>query len=108
MHIYARTRPGLTFAESVNVAKKRVADGEEYLISRHGGWFRPNAQGYCTTVAEAGIYDTATARSYLCVEGLSVVPLSKMRAQIEAEIAVMNRKIATSRILLERLKQASA
>lgn len=108
MHIYARIRPGLTFTEAVNVAEKRVVDGEMYLISRHGGWFRPNAQGYCTAVAEAGIYDAATARSYLCVEGLSVVPLSKMRTQIEAEIAEMERKIAANRTLLEHINQASA
>ncbi|MBR9970838.1 hypothetical protein [Magnetospirillum sulfuroxidans] len=88
---------GLTFSEAVSVARRRVVDGEMYLISRHGGWFRPNAQGYCTTFAEAGIYDAETARSYLCVEGLSVVPVSSARDEINDEIAALERKIAANR-----------
>lgn len=93
--IETRYRPGgLTYREAVNVARKRVKDGETYLIRRHGGWFRPNAQGYCTSFGEAGVFDAATARSYLEVEGLSVVPLSEVRDCIHSEMAQLDRQMA--------------
>lgn len=71
---------------SIAAQKRRVKDGQWYLIRRHGAYFRPGAHGYTVHLAAAGIFDAAKARSYLDVEGVSVVPLVSVRAKIEAEI----------------------
>jgi hypothetical protein len=70
---------------SVEAARRRVRDGELYLIRRHGGFFRPGAHGYTIHLAAAGLFDAKVARSYLSVDGLSVVPVGSVvkRAQIE-------------------------
>ena len=100
--IQVRRRPGgLTFVEAVNVARKRVQDGEVYLISRHGGWFRPGAHGYCSSFSEAGVFDAATARGYLDVEGLSVVPISSLRGDVAAEMTALNSKLASLRAMAD-------
>lgn len=95
-------KDGLTHREAVNVARRRVVDGEMYLISRHGGWFLPGAHGYCATFADAGVFDAATARSYLDVEGLSVVPLRDVQSQISAEATQLERQAANARALALR------
>lgn len=103
VRIEARHRSGgLTYREAVNVARKRVVDGELYLISRHGGWFCPGALGYCTTYADAGVFSARDARSYLDVEGLSVVPLSAVIEQIAAEVVALERLAALARSQLNR------
>jgi hypothetical protein len=72
---------------SVEAARRKVRDGGIYLIRRHGSFFRPDAHGYTTELAAAGVFDGATARRYLDVEGLSVVParslLPSARVQID-------------------------
>ena len=58
---------------------------DPHLIRRHGGWFRPNAQGYTTSLADAGIYPGKTARRYLDVEGLTIHPVASVLAQMRQE-----------------------
>lgn len=70
---------GKRFFKSVEACKKRVRDDEDYFIRRHGGWFRPNAQGYTCDIAEAGLFPGVEARKYLDVDGLVVVPLASAR-----------------------------
>lgn len=88
---------------SVEAAKRRVKDDETYLISRHGSWWRPDARGYTYELAEAGLYDGATARGYLAVEGLSVVPLKSLRKRLIAELDEASSRISLLRLKLERL-----
>lgn len=103
--ITARSRAGLTHRETVNVARRRVHPGL-YLISRHGMWFRPKAEGYTSRLSEAGVFGDDDARDYLCVEGLSVVPLDSLRERIEAEINTMDRAMVRLAALLEKATAA--
>jgi len=63
-----------------------VKDGADYFITRHGGWYRPKAQGYTDDIAKAGIFPGIEARQHLGAEGVRVVPLELMRAEIGKEI----------------------
>lgn len=67
---------------SVEAARRKVKDGELYFIRRHNAFFRPRACGYTTHLPHAALYTAETARAYLDVEGLSVVPLTSMRDEI--------------------------
>lgn len=69
---------GKTFWKSLEAAKKRVNDGDMYLIRRHGAWFRPDAHGYTTDITRAGVFHGTVARGYLEVDGLSLVRLKSM------------------------------
>jgi len=89
---------------SIESCRKRVKDGESYLLRRHGAWFRPKAEGYTTEIAAAGAFDAAAARSYLDVEGLSAVPLKAMAPTILAELVRSKERTA----LLETLLRSAA
>lgn len=67
---------------SIEAARRKVRDGQVYLIRRHGAFFRRDAHGYTTHLAAAGLFSAAAARNYLDVEGLSVVPARSMVAAI--------------------------
>lgn len=82
---------------SVDAAKRKVKDDALYLITRHGGWFRPHAQGYTMDVADAGIFPGREARGYLDVEGLSLVPVEDMRHRLELEMRELQRKMNDAR-----------
>ena len=84
--IYAVRRSGLTFEESVRVARRRAKPGL-YMIKRHGLYFRPGARGYTSDIAYAGTYDHNEAAAYLDVEGLSIIPVTTLVAEIRREIA---------------------
>lgn len=99
--ITAKPRAGLTYRETVNVARKRVHPCL-YLIKRHGLWFRPEANGYTSNLSEAGVFGTDDARDYLCVEGLSVVPLDSLRKRIEMEMNSLDRERMGLEALLEK------
>lgn len=94
---------GLTWPEAVNVARKRVKHGL-YFIRRHGGFFRPQAAGYSSEIAGAGLYSAREARSYLDVDGLSVVPARTALAQIDAEIAQAERSLTMLRALRQQVE----
>ena len=85
---------------SIEAAKRKVKDGQFYFIRRHGGYFRAGAHGYCHEVAGAGIFTAETARKYLDVEGLSVVPLKSMRAVLIGRIAEFSDAINSMRAML--------
>jgi hypothetical protein len=80
---------------SIEAAKRRVRDDQFYFIRRHGSFFRPGAHGYCDDIAGAGVFDGATARNYLDVEGLSLLPLRSMRKIIKNHIVTTNHPIPT-------------
>lgn len=86
---------------SIEAAKRKVKDGEVYLIRRHGTWFRPDAHGYTAYLAAAGTFSAARARDYLDVEGLSVVPLRSIVRTARAELAEAESVAAGLRKLLE-------
>ena len=69
---------GKTFFRSVEACKRRVHDGHEYFIRRHGGWFRPQAHGYTNDLAEAGVFMGSDAKGYLSAEGVSLIPVASM------------------------------
>lgn len=77
---------------------------EPYLIKRHGGWFRPNAQGYTRTLADAGLYSETRARSYLDVEGLTIHPASALVAKAREEIAQHEAAVAALRDFIDRVE----
>lgn len=103
--ITARFSAGLTSYEAVEVARKRVASGP-FLIKRHGSWFRPEAKGYTPILSDAGVFDADAARDYLCVEGLSVVPLESLRERIEEEISDLEERQIRLIALLEKIELA--
>lgn len=75
-----------------DAALRQVVDGQRYFIRRHGGWFRPHANGYTMEIARAGTYTAREARHYLrSVEDIEIVPVASahplIRAQIAAKIA---------------------
>lgn len=92
---------GKTFANSVDCAKNKVNDDEPYLIRRHGLWFRPNAHGYTAEYLYAGVFDGKTAKSYLDVDGLSVVPLNSLRRHINSRISELEEKITALRSMAQ-------
>jgi hypothetical protein len=86
---------------SVAAAQRKVRDGSIYLIRRHGAFFRPKAEGYTSVLANAGLFDAATARGYLGVEGLSVVPVKSVVKRAKAECAAAEAALASLRGFLE-------
>lgn len=88
-------REGLTWLERLRVARRRVPE-VPMLIRRHGSWWQPDASGYTTDLARAGIYSPEFARCCLDVDGLSVVPASDV---IEAEIAAAEARLTALREL---------
>lgn len=93
---------GRRWAASVEAAKRKVKDDEQYLIRRHGAYFRPDAHGYTDHLAAAGTFAGADARRYLDVEGLSVVPLRSMRETISTQIAEAEYAAVRLKELLEK------
>lgn len=104
--ISVEKRAGLTFAEQASVARKRIKDGA-YLISRHGGWFRPGGHGYTRDLAEAGIFTAEQARSYIDVDGLSVVRASAILTGLDWEIADLERRLTMARKLRAEIAGAA-
>lgn len=100
--ITMRRPAGLTHQEAVNVVRKRIKDGEQYLISRHGGWFRPGGHGYTRELAHAGVFTAAEARSYIDVDGLSVVPVSAIGERVADAIAAAEQALENLRALRVR------
>jgi hypothetical protein len=76
---------GKRWLASVLAAERKVKDDQFYFIRRHGSYFRPLASGYTNHLGAAGIYTGEVARKYLSVEGLSVIPLKRMRERLKAE-----------------------
>jgi hypothetical protein len=85
---------------SVEAAQRQVRDGEFYFIRRHGYLFRPGANGYCHKLANAGVFSAEQARSYLSVEGLSVIPVSGMREELLEHLAESTAAVNALRNLL--------
>lgn len=85
---------------SVEAAKGKVKNGEYYFILRYGSFFRPGAHRYCSNVAEAGVFTAEKARSCLDVEGISVVPVRSMRAELIAKINEATDALAVLRTML--------
>lgn len=81
----------------------QVDPSAPYLIWRHGAFFRPNARGYTTDFSAAGIYSGVEARRYLDVEGLTVVPVESMKADVEAEIASLDERASRLRAALAQV-----
>jgi len=77
VEIKARGR-GKTFHRSADAAKRRIVDTHEFLLKRHGGWFRPGAHGYTDDLSQAGVFCGKDAKSYLTCEGVSLFPLMGM------------------------------
>jgi hypothetical protein len=99
--IIASTRvTGKRRIASIDAAKRKVRDGSLYLIRRHGGYFRPEAHGYTTDLAAAGVFDGQTARGYLDVEGLSVVPVKSVIRRVKADIIEAEHNAQTLRDML--------
>lgn len=61
-------------APSPTEAQIEAAAPRDWLIRRHGAWFRPNAQGYSSEIAGAGTYTEAEARRWDAsgIEGLTI------------------------------------
>ena len=92
---------GKRWKVSVDAAKRKVREGDLYLIRRHDAWFRPNCHGYTSEIACAGVYDAETARNHLDVEGLSVVPLRAMRLTIHRHMKIAEDAASALRSMLE-------
>jgi hypothetical protein len=58
----------------------------DHLIRRHGGFFRPQAMGYTTDIAQAGFFTKEEAEGYLDVEGVTIHPLSEYADKLDADI----------------------
>lgn len=91
---------GKTFERSLDAARKRVKDGEIYLIRRRGLWFRPKAQGYTDELAGVGLFDAEDARGYLAADGVSVVPYRHIQGQLAQEIVDLEQKASGLRRLM--------
>src|SRR6185312_6918413 len=85
---------------SIAEARSKVVDGELYFISRHGGYFRPHAQGYTSILAHASLFTAPVARAYLDVEGLSVIPLSSVRDSLKDYLRRAEKDVAALRVLI--------
>jgi hypothetical protein len=85
---------------AVAEAREKVVDGELYFLCRHGGYFRPKAQGYTDCMSFAAVYSAAVARDYLDVEGLSVIPLSSVRDELEERVRRLVDEVASINTLI--------
>lgn len=77
---------GQALARSRAAAERRVKDEVQYFIKRDGAWFRPEAHGYTADIAEAGIFSGSDARGYLSAEGVVLVPIQTMKANIRRQV----------------------
>lgn len=77
---------GKALARSRSAADKKVKDDVLYFIKRDGAWFRPEAHGYTGDIAEAGIFPGSDARGYLSAEGVALVPVQTMKANIRKQV----------------------
>lgn len=100
--IMARKRDVLTWEESVLVAETRVTPGL-YLIRRNGVWFRTEAKGYTSLLSDAGVFNAEKAKRYLCVEGVSVVPLESAIGDLEDECHGLALRLAALTELLKKV-----
>ena len=91
---------GARRAASIEAAKRKVCDDQFYFIRRHGAFFRPGAHGYCDDIAGAGVFDGTTARNYLDVEGLSLLPLRSMRRVLKNHITTMSEGVTAMQSML--------
>jgi len=96
-----KTARGKTLWRSVEAAKKKVKDDQFYLIRRHGAFFRPDGRGYTIELSAAGIYNGATARSYLDVDNLSVIPLKSAKKQISQTLRLFEDQVRNLREMEE-------
>lgn len=64
---------GKAWHRNVTLAKKRVRDSDLYFVQRGGAWFRPEAHGYTSSLADAGTFVGASAKGYLNAEGVGLV-----------------------------------
>jgi hypothetical protein len=85
---------------AVAEAREKVVDGELYFLCRHGGYFRAKARGYVDCMSFAAVYSAAVARDYLDVEGLSVIPLSSVRGELEVRLKRLEGEVAAINVLL--------
>ena len=99
-----KQRNGLTWSESVEVARKMVPDGQ-CLIKKRGLFYRPDQLGYTRCLSEAAIFDAEEARVHLCNELVSVIPLKNLREWIETELEDLQEKTKELLDLLERIDQ---
>ncbi len=60
---------------------------EPHFIRRHGAWFRPDAAGYSSSLAGAGVYPKAEAEKYLQADGVTIHPAETCRDEIERILA---------------------
>jgi len=63
---------------------------ERFVIRRNGAFFRPNAQGYTTHIVAAGFYTREEADSYASVEGVTIEPLERYRAEANRLLAALS------------------
>ena len=88
---------------SVESARKKIKDGQIYLLRRHGGFFRPGAHGYTADLWSAGLFGPDEARGYLDAEGVSATPLADYRDRVVKDIADRCAEIAALTKLIERM-----
>lgn len=85
---------------AIRDAKAEVKDDEFYFICRYRGYFRPGAHGYTDRIARAGLFSAEKARSYLDVEGVSLIPLSSATDELERLLEEAREDVATLSTLL--------
>ncbi len=85
-----------TTVDDRGAAVDAVPAGEvgQFVIRRNGAFFRPNAQGYTTHIVAAGFYTREEADNYANVEGVTIEPLERYRAEAEGVIDEANRLLA--------------
>lgn len=69
---------------------------EPYLITKNGYYYRPNAQGYCSLISEAGVYskDEALERSR-DREHVKAIPVSRLQSEILDEVDRLEQQVKT-------------
>ena len=93
---------GKNLIRSRAACAKRIVDGEMYFLQRGGSWFRPGAHGYTGDISEAGTFNAKTARGYLDVEDMVMIPQSSMRAELwKAMQALLVRASALAKLATE-------
>lgn len=91
------------WGRSVDAAKLRVRDNEEYFIKRgHSGWFRAAAHGYTDDLCQAGRFLGKDARGYLGAEGVVLVPVDAMSKMVWKEVKELIERAAKLSAIFER------
>lgn len=80
-----------------------VKDGREYFLRRHGGWFRPKAQGYTDDIALAGTFSAEDTRGYMNAEGVTAVHVQTMKGEIWKQVGDAIARAASLSTLHQRL-----